>query len=380
VAGHSVSDGGIVLDLALMKAVQIDADARTAWVDSGATAGELTHAAGEHDLAIGLGDAGSVGVGGLTLGGGIGFLVRKHGLTIDDLLAADVVTADGNLLRADAEQNPDLFWAIRGGGGNFGVVTRFHFRLHPLPIVTGGMLILPATAEVIASFMEAASEAPEELSAIAAVMTAPPAPFIPEEHRGKLVLLATIVHAGPPEEGTGAVAPFRELATPIADMLRPMPYRDLYPEDEGDFHPLAAGRNLFIDRVDLGVAQTILDNLEASNALMRVTQLRVLGGAMARVPGDATAFAHRQSKIMVNVAAVYGTPDEASVHEEWVDRAAASLRQDDPGSYVNFVGGEHEEQVHAAYPRETWERLAAVKRRYDPHNLFRVNHNIAPAA
>ena len=379
VAGHSVSDGGIVLDLALMKGVEIDAETRTAWVESGVTAGELTHAAGEHDLAIGLGDTGSVGIGGLTLGGGIGFLVRKHGLTIDDLLAADVVTADGSLVRADAEQDPDLFWAIRGGGGNFGVVTRFHFRLHPLPIVTGGMLLLPATAEVIASFVEAASAAPEELSAIANVMVAPPMPMIPAEHHGKLVLMALIVHAGPPEEGESALAPFRRLATPLADMLRPMPYRDMYPDDEGDFHPLAAGRNLFVDRVDLGVAQTILDNLQASTAQMRVTQLRVLGGAMARVPEDATAFAHRQSKIMVNVAAVYGSPDEASVHEEWVDRAAASLRQDDRGSYVNFVGGEHEEQLHASYPRETWERLAAVKRRYDPHNLFRVNHNIPPA-
>jgi FAD/FMN-containing dehydrogenase len=210
-------------------------------------------------------------------------------------------------------------------------------------------------------------------------MTAPPAPFIPEEHRGQLVLLATIVHAGPPEEGERAVAPFRNIATPIVDMVKPMPYRELYPQDEGDFHPLAVGRNLFIDRVDVGVAETILDNLRASSAMMRVTQLRVLGGAMARVPNDATAFAHRQSKIMVNVAAIYGTPDEASVHEEWADRAAASLRQDDRGSYVNFVGGEHEDQVHAAYPRETWERLAAVKRRYDPHNLFRVNHNIPPA-
>ena len=158
-----------------------------------------------------------------------------------------------------------------------------------------------------------------------------------------------------------------------------MRYSELYPEDQGDFHPLAVGRNLFVDRVDRDVAQTILDNLGRSTAMMRVTQLRVLGGAMARVPDHATAFAHRQSKIMVNVGAVYGSLDEESVHEDWVERSAASLRQDDRCSYVNFVGGEHEEQVHAAYPQETWERLAAVKRRYDPHNLFRANHNIPPA-
>jgi FAD/FMN-containing dehydrogenase len=378
-AGHSTSEGGIVLDLGAMKGIDIDPKARTAWVEAGVLAGELTDAAGEHDMAIGLGDTGSVGIGGLTLGGGVGFLVRKHGLTIDNLLAADVVTADGSVLRADHEQNPDLFWAIRGGGGNFGVVTRFHFRLQPLKTVTGGMLLLPATADVIASFVEAAAEASEDLSAIANVMVAPPMPFIPEEHRGKLVLMALIVHAGPPEEGEAAMAPFRGLATPLADMLRPMAYPEIYPKEEGEFHPLAAGRNLFVDRVDRGVAQTILDNLQASTAMMRVTQLRVLGGAMARVPADATAFAHRQSKIMVNVGAVYGSLDEESVHEEWVERAAASLRQDDTGSYVNFVGGEHDEQVHAAYPAETWERLAAVKRRYDPNNLFRVNHNIPPA-
>src|SRR3954447_7052012 len=275
-AGHGVTDGGIVLDLALMRDVDVDANARTAWVGGGATAGELTNAAGEHDLAVALGDTASVGVGGLTLGGGVGYLVRKHGLTIDHLMAADVVTADGTLLRADAEQNPDLFWAIRGGGGNFGVVTRFQFRLHPLATVTGGMLIQPATPEVIASFVAAASEAPEDLSAIAAVMVAPPMPFIPVEAHGQLVLMATIVHAGPPEEGERAVAPFRALATPLADMLRPMPYPDIYPEEEGGFRPLATGRNLFVDRIDVGVAQTILDNIQASTAPMRVTQLRVL--------------------------------------------------------------------------------------------------------
>jgi FAD/FMN-containing dehydrogenase len=376
-AGHGVSEGGIVLDLSAMKAFEIDPDNRLAWAETGLTAGEVTTAAHAHGLAIGFGDTGSVGIGGLTLGGGVGYLVRKHGLTIDDLLGAEIVTADGRLLRADAEHHPDLFWAIRGGGGNFGVATRFHYRLHPVGTVTGGMLVLPATADVVAGFIAAAEAAPEELSTIATVMTAPPLPFLPEEHRGQLVLLAMLVHAGHPEEGERALAPFRTLATPIADLIRLMPYPEIYPPDNADYRPLAAARTMFMDTIDRAVAEDILDRLRASTAPLRAAQLRVLGGAMARVPVDTTAFAHRQSKIMVNVAAIYGRADEAPVHEAWVSETAAALRQADAGAYVNFIGDEGEERVRAAYPGSTWERLAAVKRRYDPGNLFRLNQNIA---
>jgi hypothetical protein len=378
-AGHGVSEGGIVLDLSLMKAVEIDPDQRVASVEAGATAGEVTVGAGAHDLAIGLGDTASVGIGGLTLGGGVGYLVRKHGLTIDDLLAAELVTADGRLVRANADENPDLFWAIRGGGGNFGVVTRFAFRLHPVETVTGGMLVLPATPDVISQFVAAADAAPEELSTIANVMPAPPLPFVPEERHGELVVLAMLVHVGPSEAGERALAPFRALTTPIADMLRPMSYPEIYPPQDDEFRPLAAGRTLFVDSIDRGMAETILTHLGASTAQMPVAQLRVLGGAMARVPEDATAFAHRKSRIMVNVAAVYATTEEAPTHEAWVTEFAASLRQDDPGAYVNFLGAEGESRVRDAYPGATWDRLAEVKRRYDPTNLFRLNQNIAPA-
>ena len=368
-----------MLDLSRMKALEIDPDEQVAWAETGLTAGELTTAAQAHGLAIGLGDTGSVGIGGLTLGGGIGYLVRKHGLTIDDLLGAEIVTADGRLLHVDAEHDPDLFWAIRGGGGNFGVATRFRYRLHPVGTVTGGMLVLPATADVVAGFIAAAEAAPEELSTIANVMTAPPLPFLPAEWHGKLVVLATLVHAGPLDEGERAVAPFRELATPLADMVRPMPYSDIYPPEDSNYRPRTAARTLFIDAVDSAVAEKILGRLEDSTAMMRLAQLRVLGGAMARVPADATAFAHRQSRIMVNVAAIYGNPDEAPVHEAWATETAAALRQTDTGAYVNFVGDEGEERIRAAYPGATWERLAALKRRYDPDNLFRLNQNISPA-
>jgi FAD/FMN-containing dehydrogenase len=179
-AGHSVSEGAIVLDLADLKALEIDADGRTAWAQTGLTAADYSAAAGAHGLATGFGDTGSVGIGGLTLGGGVGFLVRKHGLTIDDLLAAELVTADGELLQVSSDSHPDLLWAIRGGGGNFGVATRFRFRLHPVDPIVGGMLILPATPEVIASFVGEAQTAPEELSAIANIMVAPPMPFLPQ--------------------------------------------------------------------------------------------------------------------------------------------------------------------------------------------------------
>ena len=379
-AAHSTTDGGILLDLSQMKNLEIDVSGRTAWAETGLTAGEYTAATGAHGLATGFGDTGSVGIGGITLGGGVGYLVRKHGLTIDDVLAAEIVTADGELLRVDAERHPDLFWAIRGGGGNFGVVSRFRYRLHEVDTIVGGMLVLPATPEVIASFVAEAEAAPGELSTIANVMVAPPMPFLPEEVHGHLVVMAMLVYAGEIEAGERAVAPFRALATPIVDMLKPMPYPEIYPPEEGDYHPVGLARTMFLEAIDLPVAETIVDHLRASRAQMAVAQIRVLGGAMARVPAEATAFAHRSARIMVNVAALYERPDEAPAHEPWVSGFAAVLRQGEGGAYVGFLGEEGEGRVREAYPESTWDRLAAIKGRYDPTNLFRLNQNIPPAA
>jgi hypothetical protein len=378
-AGHSVSDDGIVLDLKDMHALEIDPKARTAWAETGLTAAAYTLAADAHGLATGFGDTGSVGIGGITLGGGVGYLVRKHGLTIDDLLAADIVTADGQLLRVDAESHPDLFWAIRGGGGNFGVATRFHYRLHDIPTMVGGMLMLPATAEVIQSFIALSEAAPEELSTIANVMPAPPMPFVPAEQQGKLVIFGMLCYAGEVEAGERAVAPFRKLAIPIVDMVKPGRYPEMYPPDDESYHPIGTSRTMFIDSVDRGVADTIVDHLGATDAQMRVAQLRVLGGAMARVPVEATAFAHRRSRIMVNCAALYERTDQAAVYEPWVTGFAAALKQSDDGAYVNFLIDEGPERVRAAYPGPTWDRLAAIKRRHDPTNFFRLNQNIPPA-
>src|SRR5215203_5961907 len=326
VAGHSTTDGGIVLDLSEMKGLEIDLERHTAWAQTGLTAGEYTTAAGAHGLATGFGDTGSVGIGGITLGGGVGYLVRKHGLTIDDLISAEMVTADGELLRVDAETHPDLFWAIRGGGGNFGVATRFQYRLHEVDTIVGGMMILPATPDVISSFVAAAETAPEELSTIANVMVAPPMPFLPPEAHGQLVIMALLCYAGEVDEGERVVAPFRALATPIVDMVKPMPYPEIYPPEEEDYHPVGSARTMFIDTIDRSVAETIVEYLQTSSAQMAVAQIRVLGGAMARVPAEATAFAHRSSRIMVNVATLYERPDEAAVYEPWITDFAAVLR------------------------------------------------------
>ena len=376
-AGHGVSDGGVVLDLGDMRAFEIDVEGRTAWAQTGMTAGQYTSAAGAHGLATGFGDAGSVGIGGITLGGGAGFLARKHGLTIDHLLAADVVTADGDLLRVDRETHPELFWAIRGGGGNFGVATRFKFRLHEVGTVVGGMLILPATPDVISGFLAAADEAPDELSTIANVMAAPPLPFLPAEQHGRLIVMAMLAYAGDEEDGARAIAPLRALATPIADMVRPMPYPELFPPADEDHHPVAASRTLFLDHVDHEHAETIVDRIEASPAPVAAAQLRVLGGAVARVPADATAYAHRDRRVMVNVAAMYSNPGDRPTNEAWVSDLSSELAQDESG-YVGFLGDEGEARVRMAYPGSTWDRLREVKRQYDPDNVFRLNQNIPP--
>jgi FAD/FMN-containing dehydrogenase len=380
VAGHSTTDGGIVLDLSEMKNLEIDVEGRTAWAQTGLTAGEFTAAAGAHGLATGFGDTGSVGIGGITLGGGVGYLVRKHGLTIDDLISAEVVTADGELLHVDPETHPDLFWAIRGGGGNFGVATRFQFELHQVDTVVGGMMILPATPEVIGSFVAEADAAPEELSTIANIMVAPPMPFVPAEVHGQLIIMAMVVYAGEVDEGERVVAPLRALAEPIVDMVKPMPYPEIYPPEDDDYHPVASARTMFIDTLDRSLAETIVEYLRTSRAQMAVAQIRVLGGAMARVPADATAFAHRSSRIMANVAALYERPDEAAVYEPWVNDFAAALRQGDDRAYVGFLGDEGEGRIREAYPGPTLQRLVEIKGRYDPTNLFRLNQNIRPEA
>jgi FAD/FMN-containing dehydrogenase len=378
-AGHGTSEGGIVLDLSEMNAVEIDAEGRTAWAQTGVKAAEYTRATGDHGLATGLGDTPTVGVGGITLSGGIGFLVRKNGLTIDDVLGAEVVTADGELLQVDGENHPDLFWALRGGGGNFGAATRLRFRLHEIDEVVGGMLMLPASAQVITGLVAAAEAAPEELSLIANIAKAPPLPFVPAEHHGRPVVMALMVYAGDVEAGERAIAPIRALAAPLADMVRPVRYPQMYEGPEGPRPAVAAGTNLLVDSFTPGAAEAILEHLETSTAQMAAAQLRVLGGAMARVPDDATAFGHRGAKMMVNVVAAYASPEEGPEHEAWASSLVTALSDGTPAAYVGFLGDDGDQGVRRAYPPATLERLAEVKRQYDPDNLFRLNLNVPPA-
>jgi FAD/FMN-containing dehydrogenase len=380
-AGHGTSDGGIVIDLSELNAVAVDPDGRTAWAQTGVKAGDYTKATAEHGLATGLGDTPTVGVAGITLGGGIGYLVRKYGLTIDDLLGAEVVTADGEILEVDGETHPDLFWALRGGGGNFGVATRLRFRLHGVDEVVGGMLLLPASAELITGLVAAAEAAPEELSVIANIMKAPPMPFIPAEQHGKPVVMAMMVYAGDAEAGERAIAPIRALASPLADMVRPIRYPQMYEVPEGPAPARMAGTNLLVDALAPAAADAILEHLETVTAPMAAAQVRVLGGAMARVPDDATAFGYRRAKMMVNIAVMYGNPEEGPEHDAWSNSLTAALSSNGASAaYVGFMGDEGEQGVRRAYPPATLERLAEVKRRYDPDNLFRLNLNVLPAA
>jgi FAD/FMN-containing dehydrogenase len=377
-AGQSVVDGGIVIDVRDLTSIELDLAGRTAWAGSGLTAVDFSKAISEHGLAVGFGDTGSVGLGGITLGGGAGYLLRKFGLTIDSLLAAEIVTADGEILTVDATSHPDLFWAIRGGGGNFGVATKFRFRLSEVPHFTGGLLVLPATAETVARFVAESAAAPASVTTIANVMPCPPMPGL-EAHEGEVVIFALVAVADEDAAAEQALAPFRSLATPIADFVKPIPYHEIYPPEDDSYHPLAVSKNLFAEEIDLSIAQGIMERLDRSDASLRAAQIRVHGGACAQIPNDATAFAHRDRRIMVNIACFYEDDEDRPRRQAWVDEFASWLSGGDEAAYVNFLLEEGPERTRAAYPGATWDRLRGIKARYDPTNLFDGNQNIPPA-
>ncbi|MCA5894679.1 FAD-binding oxidoreductase [Isoptericola sp. NEAU-Y5] len=386
--GHSVfglgtRDGVLGLDLRGLDSLDLDVSGRTATAGGGVTAGAYTRAAGAHGLATPFGDTGGVGIGGITLGGGVGLLSRARGMTIDNLLGAEIVTADGEVLQVDDEEHPDLFWAVRGGGGNFGVATRLRFALGEISDVVGGTLLAPATPASVAGIVAAADAAPRELTVILMVMTAPPMPMIPAEWHGRLVLMANLCWSGTTSGADAALAPLRDVVTAaggaLVDGVRTGPYAGLFEGGPPSGTAVATGRTFFADGLDESAAAHLLAELESCDAMMRAAQLRVLGGAVADVAPEATAYAHRGARLLGNVAAVAPTASAAAGYTPWVEALADRLRGGREGVYANFALDGGPDTARAAYPGTTWDRLAAVKRAYDPDNVFRGNVNVLPA-
>jgi FAD/FMN-containing dehydrogenase len=384
IPGFSTNDHGLVLDLSPMNAVRVDPDRRRIVAQGGSLWQDVDAEAQAFGLALTGGLVSTTGIAGFTLGGGIGWLVRRCGLTADNLVGADVVTADGQYLHASEDEHPDLLWALRGGGGNFGVVTSFEFRAHEVgPTVFAGLVFYRGgdAARVLHGFGEAASGAPDELSMAINLTTAPPLPFLPEEIHGKPIVAVLGVWSGRPEDGDAATRPFRGLAPVVADVFGPMPYvamqtllDPLYPRGMWNYFRSA----FFADLGDTTIDALVTSYSEAPNALSEL-HIHHLGGAMGRVPADATAFGTRDREYILNTVARTPAADGFDTVVQWARSACASLGPD-AASYVNFTGEASEEVVRASYPAATYARLASVKGRYDPTNLFRLNQNIRPSA
>ncbi|MFM0244741.1 FAD-binding oxidoreductase [Paraburkholderia sediminicola] len=385
IAGTALCDDGLVIDLSPMKSVQIDPAARRAYVEPGATLGDFDHEAQAFGLATPLGINSTTGVAGLTLGGGFGWLSRKYGMTVDNLISADVVTADGELRHASADSHPDLFWAIRGGGGNFGVVTRFEFALHPVgPLVYGGLVVLPfdQAKHALLQYRTAVEQMPEEFSVWPVVRLAPPLPFLPPEAHGKPVIVFAMCYSGPVENGPSVVEVVRGFGTPVGEHLGPMPYAMW----QQAFDPLLApgARNYWkshnLDKISDGLIDALLDAIGTLPSPQCEIFLGQIGAQTCRVPVDATAYSSRDTQYAMNV---HGRWDDASDDERCIAWARAFFAAAAPfalGSvYVNFMTQEEGGRVADAYG-PNYERLTAVKQSYDPHNLFRHNQNIRPAA
>jgi len=383
-AGHAVIDGAVVIDLAGLRSVRVDGGRCQATVGGGALWGDVDQATAAEGLATTGGMISHTGVGGLTLGGGIGWLMRQHGLTIDNLLAAEVVLADGRVVRADPDgEHADLFWALRGGGGNFGVVTRFTFRLHPVRDVLAGMVMYPAVrAGAIARFFrELTSDAPDELTAMLSLLTAPPAPFIPPHLHGQPMVAIVGCWTGDLARGAAALRPLRTFGPPAVDAIAEVPYvrfqSALDPGATPGWH--YAMRAAYFDTLTDGALDALVEHAAAAGSPLSQVHVHHLGGAVARVAPGATAYGQRRAAYLVNVPAAWSDASESARHLEWTRAVHAAIAPYSNGvPYVNFLADEGEARVRAAYG-DNLPRLAAVKRAYDPDNLFRFNQNIAPA-
>jgi FAD/FMN-containing dehydrogenase len=384
IAGNAVCDGGLLIDLSLMKSVRVDPAAATARVEPGATLADFDKEAQQFGLATPLGINSTTGVAGLTLGGGMGWTTRKLGLTVDNLISADVVTADGKLVRASATENPDLFWALRGGGGNFGIVTSFEFKLHPLgPEVLSGLIVHPLemAGELLSQFRRLAREAPEELTTWVVMRKAPPLPFLPAEWHGKEVLVFAACYAGDMKEGEKALKALRSLGKPIADVIAPHPFTTW----QAAFDPLLTpgARNYwkshdFADLPDAAISAILKGVRELPSPECEVFIAHV-GGAMARIPVNATPWPNRDAHFIMNVHTRWQDKAQDQACIAWARhlfKATAPFASD--SVYVNFMPDDEDDRVEKAYGTN-YRRLAEIKRRYDPANLFRMNQNIRPA-
>jgi hypothetical protein len=384
VAGHAVCDDGLMIDLSLMKAVRVDSAMRTARAAGGLLWGELDRATQQCGLATTGGLISHTGIAGLTLGGGLGHLMRKHGLTVDNLRAVDLVTADGDRMHVDAESEPGLFWGLRGGGGNFGIATAFEYQLHPVgPLVLGGPIFWPLdhAREVLRFICDFAPQAPDELGITIAMVMAPPMPFLPTEWYGKPVLGLVLAWAGDFAAGERAIAPLRAIGSPIAEVVRPIPYVALQSLlDGGAPH----GRHYYwkshrIPVLTDAVIDTLVGRAETMTSPFSQIGVWAVGGAVSRIDPASTAVGEREVGFEINIPAAWSPSDpDSQRHINWVRAGWEALRPHSVGVYANFLSDEGAEGIEAAYGARL-QRLTALKDRYDPTNVFRLNANILPS-
>ena len=382
VSGCAVPAGGLLLDCRPMDAVRVDPDERTARVGPGATWGDVDHETGAFGLAVPGGQDPNIGVAGLALGGGVGWLSRTHGLTCDNLLAADVVTADGELVRASGDENEDLFWALRGGGGNVGVVTSFRFRLHELaPEILGGSLVYPADAlpEVARRYRAFMADAPPAVRLLVGSMALPPASVYPEELHGTRVTMCIACYAGPPAAGEDVLAPLRAAGDPIADSIRPRSYASFQAAGESRGSIRTFLRSQYLASLSDSAIETIQGHAARAPSAGATVFVSPRSGAETEPPTDATAYPHRDAAHHLLVEARWEEPARDDEHVTWVREFHDAIRPYTTGeAAMNFLtADEGRDRVRAAYG-ENYERLADVKRAWDPENLFRSNQNVPP--
>ncbi len=383
VAGNAVCDGGMMVDLSKMRSVRVDPVGRTARVEPGVTWREFDLEAQAFGLATTGGLVSPTGVAGFTLGGGIGWLVRKYGLAMDNLLSVDLVTAEGGLVTASMNENPDLFWGVRGGGGNFGIVVSFEFQLHQVgPIVLGGLVMHKANDadELLRFHRDFVKGIPDELTTLVVFLTAPPLPFLPKEVVGTHVVAIAACYSGPLDEGERVLAPLKKFGRPVADLIGPMPYvvlQSLF-DESAPSGIQNYWKSAYLTGLDDGAIETILEYGGRIASPLSAIHIHHLGGAIRRIGDDATAFGNRDASFVLNMVSAWHDPKDNDKNIKWTRDFFEAMQKFTTGAYVNFLGEEGDERVRSAYGVEKYRKLAVLKRKYDPTNFFHLNQNIKP--